>query len=389
MTATRRVMAHFMREPEEAVARPHLPSAANGQVPRGRHAISCFIAALTPLLCLVAAWSAAERNPRGGGVAGNSADDKKVIKVDHLAVTPLVASEVVLRDGEEFTIVVLNTVPDMFKFELQSATRAPAPGRTAAALNRQEQKQLTRQDLTRQVMSGVHHKQYGGYLLRVTSLTDGPVDVDDNGTARKLVDFVLMLGVTTSSWEIETAGAFTASGLTDPQFYVDQQDYVRQNKKAQDAVKLGVGAFVHLYHSRHPEYALSFGIAINDSQRIAYYLGPSLRLGGKAFITAGVAAGSVSRLPNGVVLNQKVSDQSALTTLPTRTSWSAFFGFSYTFLGGAEQLKKPFEGPTPASVPQASDGNAAGAGPLPPPGDEGNPKATKKHCCGDALEPGP
>lgn len=297
------------------------------------------LGALVVAASLLASLSTAQPAPQSTGSAAPTT--KTVIKVDHRTVGPLVSRHVTLRDGEEFTILVQKTLPELFKYELQAFKQLPS-GPVSFALGA-----YAEADLVDQPAPGVHHKEYGGYLLRVTQVAGitSPVKV---GSSVTLADFSLLLAVTTAGWEIETAGAFTASRLKDPQYYLDENKLVSRNKGAEDVATLGAGVFIHLYHTAHPKVAMSFGVSINNSNRTTYYLGPSLRLGGKAFLTAGVTAGPVARLPTGVLLGQELTEQNALANLPTRTSWSAFVSVSYSFLGASDVLKKPFEGPAPS-----------------------------------------
>jgi len=133
-------------------------------------------------------------------------------------------------------------------------------------------------------------------------------------------------------------GGFVASGLTDPVYALGnvsgQATRVVVRETDQESTStLGIGMFAQVYHDRYPWIApLSFGIGIRGDSRATFYLGPALRLGSHASLTAGVAIGPVSTLPAGVVEGRTVTDTNFLTNLSTRTTHSWFTGVTYTFV---------------------------------------------------------
>lgn len=128
-----------------------------------------------------------------------------------------------------------------------------------------------------------------------------------------------------------------ASGLTDPVWALGSvtgsalRVVVREPDREND-VLLSAAMFVQVYNTRIPWIApLSFGVGIRDSGRVVFYLGPALRLGAHASLTAGAALGPVAALPAGTVEGRALADSNALSNLVTRTSHSWYLGATYTF----------------------------------------------------------
>ena len=182
----------------------------------------------------------------------------------------------------------------------------------------------------------------------------------DVGSVKELHDVTITIAVLEWGWQYEFAGGFTTSKLTDPEYGsmpcehdAAQQCVFRDGDKESDA-RLGFAGFVHMSHSKSPNAALSFGLGINDSTGVSFFLGPSWRLGGKAFVTLGVNLGQIERLPTGVEVGKPISDPNLLNNPGSRTGAAAFLGFSYTFIGGTKDaLEKPFQTPPAAPVTPA------------------------------------
>lgn len=178
-----------------------------------------------------------------------------------------------------------------------------------------------------------------------------------------LRDIDIMIATPASPIEVEFASAFTASFLVDPVYEVRRDDptsasdafRIRENNEARDRASLGAAAMVHVsprFTKRHA--SLSFGLGVNNANRVDYYFGVSWRIHGQAFLTTGLDIGQISRLPNGIRAGDAVADANVLTALPKRTTGKLFVAISYTFLGSA---KSAFTGafekanPTPAPPP--------------------------------------
>ncbi len=239
----------------------------------------------------------------------------------------------------------------------------------------------------------IHHEsKYGGYLIEIESLSQAPVraflpnsdtitrlkdpttaaatlsDLEDDsiedlkkkGTLKDLpAKTVVVLSVSGREVDFSFAGGFSISELTDPSFAVvkrevegGEHNFVVRDSEAEDDFKLGLTAMIHAHHARWwPWIAASFGLGVGSSSDVNYFLGPSIRLGGKGFLTLGYQFGPRERLPSGVhesdldnlKIEDAVSDVNVLNSLPSKTDGAFFVSVSYTFLGsGLDALKKPF-----------------------------------------------
>jgi hypothetical protein len=292
-------------------------------------------------------------------VAANqaSATDIPIVKYDHLNDGATAAYSISIAPNKAFIVEIEHTYPPGYDYEIAGIplrTEEQGFGFTGEVQESElETKQLTQ----------THDAKFGGYVVRITH-KDEPTDVVlSNNTKKKLPDATLVISVKTLGFDYEMAGAFTATGLTDPVFAVhkttengqDRQTIFR-DRAAEDRNHLGMGALIHTYNTRWPYIAGTFGIGINQGNRVTYYAGPSLKVG-KAYLTAGIAAGSVNRLPAGLAVGDLLTDTNALANGGTRVSRSWFVGFSYTFLNPGDALQKPFAGAeSKTSVPASDSG---------------------------------
>jgi hypothetical protein len=264
-----------------------------------------------------------------------------------------------LKDGQTFTVAIYNTQKDAFVYSIETVARKEEGNVPQARRAKPpEVKILTLQ----------HDKRYAGYIVHITPTGRASTTL---GEARIIID------VTTSEFRVGFGGGFTASGLSDPVFAVVTdsvgdpgsrtavQRFVREEDREDDA-RLGLGSFVHVYHTSHPWAALTFGLGIEQNRAASYYLGPSWRMGDAAMLTAGLLVGSIKTAPPGVSEGQIVTDPNVVNTSGSRLKASWFVGLSYSFIGGAQdKLGKPFLGETPTPVapatPEAQEGSTSGS----------------------------
>jgi hypothetical protein len=209
--------------------------------------------------------------------------------------------------------------------------------------------------LDEKTLEQTHDDRYGGYVVRILKKDTGEaatvIMADQTKTELKPATFII--AVRTQKWSYEFAGAFTVNQLTDPVFALEtrstngvEQQFLIEDEQARDTVKLGIGAFIHVFHDRLPWVAGTFGIGINSDSKATYYLGPTFRLSDAAGLTAGVVFGPIARLPAGTAVGQPAPDANVLNNLGTKIDKQFFVAVSYTFLGdrSEEQLSKPFAG---------------------------------------------
>lgn len=271
-----------------------------------------------------------------------------------------------LQAGQQFQVKILNTCRQAFVPELVGIERAAAPpalGPPAAP------------DQPPKVADYVfgphtHDDRYGGYFVNIRRRTQGATDCQAaDGTTADLKDATLVIAVATESWDLAISGGFTFDGLTDPVFALrslpgETKKQVFEEAAKRDSAKLGIASFIHVFHRAHPWFVPVLGIGIRSDNKTVYYLGLAWRLGDKAAINGGIAAGPIARLPAGTNLTTNpedranlVDDANVLNNLSSKTIWRWFFGLSYTFIDVRERVLKPFAGTSSnasGSTPSAS-----------------------------------
>lgn len=301
-----------------------------------------------------------------------AADAQQVIEWNHAECTTKMAAtdakctpvrSVSAQDGEKIAVNIKNTCPDEFTYTIVPID-IPKETSLHAAKTCNESKVL---DIT-------HEAKYGGYIIYV---------LDKDGQNLNAGNARLTIAVKTAAWQLSFGGGFTANGLVHPAFALrgkpassgssgtstESTKYtVVEERGRRDHVGQSVVSFVHLRRSTFELWglqpALSFGLGVEPSRAGDFYPGASVMFGDRAALSAGVVIGQVPTLPAGRQLGDEVTDANALGTLGSqkRTSW--FVGLSYHFLGGgANDLKKPFQGQSPPSTavePAGTDGKSAG-----------------------------
>lgn len=288
------------------------------------------------------------------GVAGVT------VTFNHEAKAPVLQS-VKLAHGESFDVVIKNTVPDKFNYEIAGIVKASDDVSSQAA-DSFESYTLTHQ----------HDQQFGGYYVNITKV-DPSLEVKVGSS--ELTNAQFIIAVETVSWELEFTGGFTFSNVTDRVYAIKtmtddsgQSHTVIQDHDAEDDQRLGVAAFINVYNERSPSWALTFGLGVNDSSDTTYYLGPTYRFSDKASVTLGYTVGSVESLPPGVDVDSTVMDPTILNNLGSKNEGGWFGAFSYKFLGNKNAFQKPFAGDstTPAAGAESPSSTASPPAETPP-----------------------
>ena len=263
-----------------------------------------------------------------------------------------------LNHGQRFVVRVSRTCPAAFDYSYESVPRG----------TRNNESDLPKKDpLTNKDIPLVYDQQFGGYVFHVTQKPDvKPGDKCDGGEALTSQSFIV--SVRQQRWNLSFSGAFTISGLTDPEFSVKAVDgvktVVRETDKENER-KLGVASFVHLFHDgvqwKQLQPALGFGLGINDQERAEYMMGGAIRFGDRATFNVGRVWGSITRLPNGVTLNGPATDDNILSNLGRQTVSRWFVALSYAFIDTKDRLTKPFA-PETAKPAAAADAPAEATG---------------------------
>ena len=305
------------------------------------------IASSLLVLLSVASTASAQGAPAGSGATEATF---KTVRFNHGASKADESRTLRVGNGETFKIQIDDTCPDLFTYDVHGVLREEKPSgveqKAGAKLPPRKEKVLT----------AVHDTKYGGYIVTMTR-KNGPNQCDgpDDLASRTLIVFTPQ-----EDWDLSFSGAFTLSSLSNPMYYLRAhpddatKKQVQEDPDKSDAVNLGIGAFVHLFHQRHPWLAGSFGLGIREGNKMEYFLGGGLRASDKATINAGVVFGPVSRLPNGVDTTRPVSDDNVLNDLPTRIQRGFFVGISYSFIDVRNRFQAPFAG--------SGGGNGGGGG---------------------------
>jgi hypothetical protein len=138
-------------------------------------------------------------------------------------------------------------------------------------------------------------------------------------------------------WDLALTAGFVVNGLTDPVYALGgvtgrpTRVVIRETDR-ESAATLGIAMFAQVYHDRLQWIApISFGVGVRGDGRATFYLGPALRFGRRASVTAGVAVGPIAALPAGVHERESITDTNFLSDLASRNARSWYGAFTYTF----------------------------------------------------------
>ncbi len=270
-------------------------------------------------------------------------------------------AKIALSKGDKLTIAITHTSEQCYEFNLKSLVSTAELGKLTA-------NQISFSDT---VTFRVIYDGEVGYKIDAR-LKPGLHDQVKKVCEEHHGDRTWYVEVEHESWQLAITGAFTADDLTDPVYFLEattrtvtdaeggqstENGYVvRRNEAAENRFTLGAAAMVHLFHERlggeTVKWApVSFGIGVNGDSNARYYLGTSARFGEKLYLTGGLVAGSVARLPANLAVGSFTADPNALGTLGTRTDagWFLAVSLSLADVDVGSIFRKPFAQPTPDS----------------------------------------
>lgn len=240
-----------------------------------------------------------------------------------------------VSDDESFRVLIKNTCPKEFGFEVKAVPGAPPRPEAARG--------CTTSNYTFPI---THQKENGGYIVQIRKKKEGSVTTTGGA---ELKNATLIISVITRAWAYDFSSGFSLSRLTDPEFglvtrEVDGEEklFAVRDLEAEDDVEQGLVSFINIFHKRVPSFGLSFGLGIGEDAQTTYYVGPSWRWGDHGALTAGIAFGEVDRLKAGTDLSQPV-EADFLQDLGSHTKSDFFVAFTYSFLGGRDRLEKKFQ----------------------------------------------
>lgn len=276
-------------------------------------------------------------------------DDVVAIEYDHAKENsePRAYSRMV-ADGQAIQITISNTCDKLFGIGVTKVVAAAQPAdRTLAGTAAPCEPGTLSETI-------IHQRQYGAYIVEL-KLPEGTSSADIKLGDREITlrSVVLTIAIQPREWDYEVSGGFTVSRLRDPRYGLQSREvtedgrtvaksFVVEDKSARDDARLGAGAFIHVFNTRHPALAASFGLGINQENTASYFVGGSWRMGKAGALTVGYNWGSVDRLPAGTDLEKPV-DPNFLSTLGKRVDGAVFIAWSYGFLGDRSLLEKPFK----------------------------------------------
>jgi len=295
----------------------------------------------------------------------------KVVTINHETgeITP--ADVIGLREGQTLEIVIARTNPDCFNYQYTAVEVKEAKPRET-----EDERQLLRTSFNFPTI--VHDGRNRDYQVVATRKDHPPEDANcEKETLRaRGPESPWIIPVRTYGWTLGFSGGFTVDELTDPVFGLEpatregedgmsvQGFQVFREVASEDDYDLGAAAMIHVYHTNPSNRwarwfaPLSFGLAVNDGAEVRYFLGPSVRFGTELFLTAGIAFGSVDRLPSGLEAGGFTTDANALQNLGNRTDTAIFLGLSYSFLGDRKAFQDALatDAPQPEATVSATGG---------------------------------
>lgn len=251
------------------------------------------------------------------------------------------------NEGQPMVLEIQNTCGEYFTYEreeIELAQSAPTPTDPNAAPDPCPTKTV-RVDFT-------FTERLAGYVVHLREKVD-----PNNPYPGDLDEATLILHFERDGWSFQVAGGFTITNLTDPKFALEERDgesILVRDRGAEDKQRLGIAALSHIYHLKHPNWAGTFGLGINQDNKTSYFTGISYRFGNTAALTLGYNWASVTERPAGVKLGQAVP-ANTLSNLGSKTDGDFFLAISLSFLGAdnaVNAFKKPFE---PLPEDDASD----------------------------------
>lgn len=259
--------------------------------------------------------------------------------------------------GDTLEFVISETCADSFTFRMLGIERQPAAEDREGAFAAPNQ---CAADDT-ETLSIVVGSAYSGYLVEIVprdNVAEGflrregaeVVCTEENDDCKSASRLTLVLLLAEDPWNIEFAGGFAFSDLTDPRYGARTenvggapQSVVVRDSGAEDSMSLGLVAMIHATPRRFPKLAASFGLGVGDDSSTDYFLGASYRAGGRFFITVGKHWGAVERLKTGLQVGDVLADPNDLNSLPTRTDSGFFLSVTYSFLDpGANAFRGGF-----------------------------------------------
>lgn len=247
-----------------------------------------------------------------------------------------VAFPVALKNGQEFTIQIIDTCPEQFTYQIHGVVTPPEPpDESRKALRR----------LTSATIKSVYYSQFGAYELRIRE-RENPTYCQQGGTEVKhLRNVTLTITFQTTMWEIGGEAAMTFIPGTLKKWIVDPtSSKVARDSDHESAGRFNFATLTHLYPPgwKGVGPVVGFGLVDNDPE---YYFGVGVGLGPEnkrhLNLTAGFAFTKRNVLPAGVTEGKPVPDPKVLDSLPVQRTFRPFVALTATFFRTSGSDTKP------------------------------------------------
>lgn len=155
---------------------------------------------------------------------------------------------------------------------------------------------------------------------------------------------------TDEGWSLTFNGGTAFSGLRSPQYYVktdgrgtedakDDTKTVEEDNSNRDSFRPDLIAAANLLFPGRTGLGLQFAVGMNNDADPKYFFGPSVRIGSRFTIAAGIMGGRIDRLPTGQATGRPpLNGDNTLADLPKRFSRSGFVAVSFSFVDRKDQF---------------------------------------------------
>jgi len=213
-----------------------------------------------------------------------------------------------LADGDKFKVLITNSDTGNFEYSVTGITI--------------EDSQKASADLKQWEITQEHDAAYGGYIVRATKKPTGQSSCPVSGPARE--DRTWIIRTEETGWHTDVNVGLLGSALVEPEYFLDTDDggntVIARDEGKEDDLTLGFTSFATVFHDRHPMWGGSLGIGIADNN-LSVALGPTLRLGQRAAITAGYNWGQVKTLTNGLNIGDPFTGENLTTDTSLQGDW--------------------------------------------------------------------
>ncbi|GEM_PF-4315623 len=243
-------------------------------------------------------------------VAAGDSPPEATIEFDHATDPSGMAEKVLyLADGDRIQVNITHACTDCFKYEV-TGIELTGVSPDASGVCKQ-------QIVTKKIE---HRSRYAGYYVRATRKKEE----GDQNTCKDLEEKTWIFRVESTRWHTDIHVGLFGSGLVEPKYYLENDDdghnIVARDRAAEDDVSFGFTTFATVYHDDVKWIGFSLGLSISDNN-LGVLTGPTIRLGGRAALTAGYQWAQVKALPSGVHIGDPYENANLATGTRMQGDW--------------------------------------------------------------------